>query len=57
MAHSAEDLRRPAGGGGGQSELVRSCREELLHYEDPSLLLKLQLQLAVAEERFEDATK
>lgn len=39
------------------SEIVRSCREEILHYSDPTIMHKLQLQLAIAEERFEDATK
>lgn len=38
------------------SDIVRSCREEILHYADPTIMHKLQLQLAIAEERFEDAT-
>lgn len=38
-------------------DIVRSCREEILHYQDPTIMHKLQLQLAVAEERFEDAKR
>lgn len=38
------------------TDIARSCREEILHYADPTIMHKLQLQLAIAEERFEDAT-
>lgn len=52
-----------AGGGGGgasarhenHSEVARSCREEIAAYSDPTMMFKLQLQLAIADERFEDA--
>lgn len=30
-------------------------REEILQYQDPTIMHKLQLQLAIAEERFDDA--
>lgn len=39
------------------SEIVNTCREEIMHYNDPTIMHKLHLQLAIAEERFEDATK
>jgi len=39
------------------SDITKSCREEILHYSDPTIMYKLQLQLAIAEERFEDATR
>lgn len=32
------------------------CREEIASYNDPTIMHKLQMQLAIAEERFEDAT-
>lgn len=38
-------------------EILKTCREELMHYNDPTIMHKLQLQLAIAEERFEDASK
>jgi hypothetical protein len=38
-------------------DIARTCREELLHYADPTIMHKLQLGLAVAEDRFEEATK
>lgn len=39
------------------NEIIRSCKEEILLYNDPTMIYKLQMQLAIAEERFEDATK
>lgn len=49
-----------AGGHGGDAgsamDIARSCREEILHYSDPTIMHKLHLQVAIAEERFEDAT-
>jgi hypothetical protein len=39
------------------AEIIRSCREEIMHYNDPTIMHKLALQVAVAEERFEDASK
>lgn len=39
------------------NEIIKSCKEEILLYNDPTMLHKLQMQLAIAEERFEDATK
>jgi hypothetical protein len=31
------------------------CREELNVYNDPTIMYKLQMQLAIKQERFEDA--
>ncbi|PSC74915.1 DUF151 domain-containing [Micractinium conductrix] len=45
-----------SGAGEQHAEVVRSCREEIMAYSDPTIMHKLQLQLAIAEERFEDAT-
>jgi len=39
------------------NEIIQSCKEEILLYNDPTMMHKLQMQLAIAEERFEDATK
>ncbi|GAB4822363.1 hypothetical protein N2152v2_009409 [Parachlorella kessleri] len=36
-------------------QIVRSCKEEIVQYQDPTIMHKLNLQLAVAEERFDDA--
>ena len=33
-----------------------SRREEIVSYSDPTIMHKLQMQLAIVEERFEDAT-
>jgi bifunctional DNase/RNase len=38
-------------------EITNSCREEILQYIDPTIMDKLQLQLAIAEERFEEASR
>ncbi|CAD7697322.1 unnamed protein product [Ostreobium quekettii] len=51
MAHSVRGHEAP------ELEVIRSCREEMLHIEDPTVMVKLQLQMAVAEERYEDATR
>eukprot|EP01025_Chloroclados_australasicus_P001305 TRINITY_DN10363_c1_g1_i10.p1 TRINITY_DN10363_c1_g1~~TRINITY_DN10363_c1_g1_i10.p1 ORF type:complete len:307 (-),score=30.69 TRINITY_DN10363_c1_g1_i10:551-1471(-) len=40
-----------------QSEISRSCREEILMYQDPTIMYNLQLQMAIEEERYEDASK
>ncbi|EFN60008.1 hypothetical protein CHLNCDRAFT_133176 [Chlorella variabilis] len=47
----------PHGGGTTEqhSDVVRSCREEIMAYNDPTIMYKLQMQLAIADERFEDA--
>jgi bifunctional DNase/RNase len=37
------------------NEIIQSCRQEILLYQDPTMMHKLQMQLAVAEERYEDA--
>jgi hypothetical protein len=46
-----------AGAGGGEShaEIVRSVRETLASYDDPTVMFALQKELAIKEERFEDA--
>lgn len=61
MGHPGQTYHEgPTNGGSGSgehhSEVVRSCREEITAYSDPTIMHKLQLQLAIAEERFEDAT-
>ena len=38
-------------------EITNSCKEEILQYIDPTIMDKLQLQLAIAEERFEEASR
>ena len=71
MAHPGGAAGREMGGvsGGGEkasqnaealkhaNEIIQSCKEEILLYNDPTMMYKLQMQLAIAEERFEDATK
>lgn len=39
------------------SDIVRTCREELLAYQDPTILFKLQMQVAAAEERYDVAAE
>jgi hypothetical protein len=48
---------RGGGGAGGESnaEIVRSVREALASYDDPTVMAALQKELAIKEERFEDA--
>lgn len=38
------------------ADIVRSVREALASYEDPTIMIQLQKELAVREERFEDAS-
>ena len=40
-----------------QGDIVRTCRQELNRHPDPTVLYKLQMGLAVAEERYEDARR
>lgn len=49
--------RGRGGGAGGESnaEIVRSVREALASYDDPTVMSQLQKELAIKEERFEDA--
>lgn len=37
------------------AEIVRSCREALTNFEDPTVMFTLQKDLAIRNERFEDA--
>lgn len=37
------------------AEIRRSCREAKLSYHDPTIVHSLNLQVAIAEERFDDA--
>lgn len=37
------------------AEIKRSCREARLSYHDPTIMHRLNLQVAIAEERFDDA--
>jgi hypothetical protein len=39
------------------AEIVRSCRESLSNYEDPTIMHQLQKELAIKEDRFEDALR
>lgn len=39
------------------SEVVQSCREEVLQHQDPTVMMKLQLQVAIADERYSEAAK
>jgi len=39
-----------------KSEIIQSVKRDLLHFNDPTYMHKLQLQLAIEEERYEDAT-
>ena len=36
-------------------EIIRSCKEVLMHFPDPIVVDKLHLQLAITEERYDDA--
>ena len=37
------------------TEIARSCKDLLVHFPDPTVVDKLHLQLAVVEERYDDA--
>lgn len=37
------------------NEIARSCKDLLVHFPDPTVVDKLHLQLAIAEERYDDA--
>lgn len=37
------------------TEIIRSCKDILMHFPDPTVVDKLHLQLAIAEERYDDA--
>ncbi|GMH45756.1 hypothetical protein BSKO_13719 [Bryopsis sp. KO-2023] len=52
MAHSMQTLEKES-----SNEVVQSCRDEVLHHKDPTVMLKLQLQMAIAEERYIEAAK
>ncbi len=39
------------------SEIIRSCKDLLMHFPDPTVVDKLHLQLAIVEERYDDALK
>lgn len=42
---------------GGNLDVARKCREELMYHQDPTVLLKLKLQLALKQERFKEARR
>jgi len=44
-----------AHGGESNAEIVKSVREALASYDDPTVMFQLQKELAIKEERFEDA--
>ncbi|KAI7842678.1 hypothetical protein COHA_003609 [Chlorella ohadii] len=58
MAQPSHALESPSPGASSEhhADVVRSCREEIAAFNDPTIMHKLQMQLAIAEERFEDAT-
>lgn len=39
------------------AEIQRSCREALKRYHDPTVVHKINMQIAIQENRFEDAAK
>ena len=39
------------------SEIEKSCKDALTRYHDPTVLCKVSLQVAIKEDRFEDAAK
>ena len=38
-------------------DVVKACREEITMHNDPTVMLKLQMQMAIAEERYSHAAK
>lgn len=40
-----------------RSDILASCKQEIISYNDPTVLHKLQLQLAVNSENFEEAAR
>ena len=38
-------------------DIKRSCKDDILHYPDPTLHLQLQLQLAIANDDFKSAVQ
>ncbi|KAK9818116.1 hypothetical protein WJX72_007387 [[Myrmecia] bisecta] len=40
-----------------KNDIVRSCREAAAHFGDPMVMHKLQLQVAIAQERYDDAAQ
>lgn len=38
-------------------EVIQSCREEMLCHHDPTVLLKLQLQIAIRSEQYVEAAR
>lgn len=68
MAHPGKESESSPSGTGSAStqqvqeqtaaqKIIQSCKEAILQYNDPTIMYKLQLQLAIAEERFEDASQ
>lgn len=39
------------------SEIEQSCKDALTRYHDPTVVCKVNLQVAIKEDRFEDAAK
>lgn len=39
------------------SDVLKSCKDALKRYHDPTVVHKVNLQIAIQENRFEDATK
>ncbi|KAF8065518.1 hypothetical protein HT031_003119 [Scenedesmus sp. PABB004] len=53
--HAPSEAAAPPPASESHAEIVRSVREALANYDDPTIMITLQKELAVKEERFEDA--
>lgn len=49
------ELKYHAAKPASHQEIFRSCREAEMSYHDPTIMHKLALQIAIAEDRFDDA--
>ena len=52
MKTSPERAMKPS-----DMDVVKACREEIAMHNDPTVMLKLQMQMAIAEERYSHAAK
>jgi hypothetical protein len=51
----SSELKYQAARPASQQDIWRSCREAEMSYHDPTMLHKLHLEIAIAEDRFDDA--
>lgn len=54
MASEPEKFRQPSTQ--TSSEIIRSCKDLLMHFPDPTVVDKLHLQLAIVQERYDAAS-